>query len=382
MNPRPPQLTEADELLVHQHVGTFAEVATTDPNWTERIWGSAGDMDGHVQVSLGMGRYLNRNVFDGFGLVTVGKTQYTVRGSRRLYPEPTMTAVGPLRYEVVEPLAAVRCILEPNDVQPIAFDLTLHGHTRPLTERNTIVRGYRTTDDVTRYIQPGSAEGRIEAAGEVYELTRSNSFTLRDHSWGIRSHIGPPPADTRPDEIRADAKFQMVWAPGLIRGKDGEYAIHLSHWISESPRGTVIEDNTRLIRSDGIQLAAAATVMQQRFEPSTGCLLEVTFDCEMEDGTKRRFVVEPIGTAASCLGPGLYYGWNGHYHGEDRGRLAVDGERIDDIEEPEIQPQLHQLRQLLARVTDEATGETGWCGLQSEAVGRFPELGLTSRTYR
>lgn len=111
-----------------------------------------------MHVAFGMGRYLNRNVFDGFGMVTVGKTQYTVRGSRRLYPEPTVTAVGPLRYEVVEPLAAVRCVLEPNEVQPIAFDLTLHGHTRPWTERNTVVRGYRTTDDVTRYIQTGSAE--------------------------------------------------------------------------------------------------------------------------------------------------------------------------------------------------------------------------------
>lgn len=67
-----------------------------------------------------------------------------------------------------------------------------------------------------------------------------------------------------------------------------------------------------------------------------------------------RFVVEPIGVAAACLGPGLNYAWKGHYHGEDRGRLIVDGECIDDIEEPE----LHQLRQALARVTDEVTGES------------------------
>ncbi|CAJ1499183.1 hypothetical protein [[Mycobacterium] burgundiense] len=382
MTPRAPQLTDADELLVHQHVGTFAEAATTDPAWTERVWAGAGDTDGHVHVAFGMGRYLNRNVFDGFGMVTVGKIQYTVRGSRRLYPEPTATTVGPLRYEVVEPLAAVRCILEPNDVQPIAFDLTLHGHTRPWTERNTVVRGYRTTDDVTRYIQTGSAEGRIEVAGKVYELTQSNSFQLRDHSWGIRPHIGPPAADARADEIGADTNFRMAWAPGLIRGQDGEYAIHLSHWISEGPRGTVAEDNTRLVRPDGTQLAAVTTTMQHRFDPSTGQLLELKFDCEMADGTKRRFVVEPLGGAASCLGPGLYYGWNGHYHGEDRGRLAVDGERIDDIEKPELQPRLHQLRQSVARITDEATGESGWCGFQSEAVGRFPELGLPSRDYR
>lgn len=382
MNRRPPQLTDADELMIHQHVGTFAEVATTDPAWTERVFGSAGDTSGELHVGFGMGRYLNRNVFDGFGMVTIGKTQYTVRGSRRLYPDPTVTAVGPLRYEVVEPLSAVRCILEPNDVQPIAFDLTLYGHTQPLTERNTVVRGYRTTDDVTRFIQTGSAEGRIEVAGEVYELSRSSSFQVRDHSWGIRPHVGPPPADAKQHEIGAETNFRMVWAPGLLHGADGEYAVHLSHWISEGPNGTVVEDNTRIVRQEGTQVAAVNTVMQHRFDPSSERLLEVTFDCEMADGTERRFVVEPIGVAAACLGPGLYHGWKGHYHGEDRGRLVVDGECIDDIEEPDLQPELHQLRQTLARVTDEVTGESGWCGLQSEAVGRFPELGLAIRTYR
>jgi hypothetical protein len=36
-------------------------------------------------------------------------------------------AIGPIRYEIVAPLQQVRFILEPNDVQPISFDVVLSG---------------------------------------------------------------------------------------------------------------------------------------------------------------------------------------------------------------------------------------------------------------
>ena len=42
-------------------------------------------------------------------------------------PDPSSTVIGPLRYEVVEPLRAIRVVLEPNEAQPLAFDVT-EGH--------------------------------------------------------------------------------------------------------------------------------------------------------------------------------------------------------------------------------------------------------------
>ncbi|MEO5902067.1 MAG: hypothetical protein ABIR68_18320, partial [Ilumatobacteraceae bacterium] len=129
-------LSGADELLVHQHPDTFATVGSSDPAWTERVYARAGTHDGSIAVMFGMGRYLNRNVLDGFGAISVGATQYTLRASRALSPRPTETDAGPLRYEVVEPLKSVRCVLEPNDIVPISFDVTVDGVGAPWTERD------------------------------------------------------------------------------------------------------------------------------------------------------------------------------------------------------------------------------------------------------
>ena len=99
-------LRGADEGLNHQIVDTFATVAESDYAWTEKIWVSIARTDGSVQVDFGLGKYHNRGIIDGFGGVSRGREQWTVRGSRELRSAPEETAVGPIVYEVVEPLDA------------------------------------------------------------------------------------------------------------------------------------------------------------------------------------------------------------------------------------------------------------------------------------
>ena len=118
-------LRGSDEGLNHQIVDTFATVADSDYAWTEKIWVSVAKADGSIQATLGLGKYHNRGVIDGFGGVSRGREQWTVRGSRELESAPELTAIGPIVYEIVDPLGTVRVRLEPNDVQPIAFDLVL-----------------------------------------------------------------------------------------------------------------------------------------------------------------------------------------------------------------------------------------------------------------
>src|SRR5260370_23918502 len=115
-------LIGADEGLNHQIVDTFAPVAESDYSWTEKLWVSIAKTDGSVQLDFGLGKYHNRGVIDGFGGVSRGREQWTVRGSRELRSAPEQAAVGPIAYEVVEPLRAVRVRLERSDVQPISFD--------------------------------------------------------------------------------------------------------------------------------------------------------------------------------------------------------------------------------------------------------------------
>ena len=155
-------LQGADEGLNHQIVDTFATIAHSDYAWTEKIWVSIAKADGSIQATLGLGKYTNRGVIDGFGGVSRGREQWTVRGSRELRSAPEETAIGPIVYEVVDPLGAVRVRLEPNDVQPISFDLVLRGVTPPFFEERNLVRNPKTNRidvNVIRYHQGGWATG-------------------------------------------------------------------------------------------------------------------------------------------------------------------------------------------------------------------------------
>lgn len=376
------QLTAEDELLVHQHHDTFASVSSSDPAWTERVYGWAGDTGGEVAVAFGISRYINRNVADGYGLVAIGKKQYSIRASRRLYPEPNTVVVGPLRYEVVEPLKAVRCILEPTDEQPIAFDVTLRGSAIPHTEHHTARQGYRRSDDATRYMQIGRASGFVEVDGRSIDLKPDASISIRDHSWGIRSGIGRPTSDEKaPTGIAPDSRYRMLWTPGRLEGTSGEMHVHLAHWQATSKRGCHDENTTTIISPAGDLLHADTVHWNPAFLPD-GSLQRIDVEVAIEDGSVHEFDVSPVGASRVFLGPALYGGFRGRYHGEDRGRLNIEGELIADTTDPAIAAELHQLSQEVGRITDRSSGATGWCGIQYELVGRFPEYGLPERLYR
>src|SRR5205807_3389564 len=111
MNPVGP-LVAADEGFCHQVSDTFAVVGSSDLSWTEKVCAMAAARDGSLQLGFGLGKYTNRNVMDGYAGISRGVEQVTVRASRRLAPEAECTVIGPIRYEVIEPMRAVRFVLE------------------------------------------------------------------------------------------------------------------------------------------------------------------------------------------------------------------------------------------------------------------------------
>src|ERR1041385_4509569 len=117
------KLLKLDERLNHQLAETFATLGEADLSWTEKIWTTIPKKDGSLQIDFGLGRYHNRNVMDGFGGISRGSEQWTVRRGRELSPDPEPTSVGPLRYEIVEPLEKVRFQLGKNDILPLEFDV-------------------------------------------------------------------------------------------------------------------------------------------------------------------------------------------------------------------------------------------------------------------
>src|SRR5579864_2593608 len=166
-------LVGADEGLNHQIVDTFATVSDSDYSWTEKICVSIAKADGSVQADFGLGRYHNRGIIDGFGGVSRGREQWTVRGSRELRSAPEAASIGPIVYEIVDALGAVRVRLEPNDVQPVSFDLVLSGVTPPFFEERNLVRNRQTQRvdvNVVRYHQGGWATGTITVDGQTTRL--------------------------------------------------------------------------------------------------------------------------------------------------------------------------------------------------------------------
>jgi len=124
-------LLPADEAFNHQVTDTFASVGTSDPSWTEKVCAMAMARDGSLQIGFGLGKYTNRNVMDAYATLSRGREQLTVRASRSLASDPSQTVIGPIHYDVIEPMKRVRFRLDKNEHQPIAFDWLFEAAVPP-----------------------------------------------------------------------------------------------------------------------------------------------------------------------------------------------------------------------------------------------------------
>ena len=122
----------ADEMLNHQTANLFSRVGESDLGWTEKIWFSIPKKDGSIQIDFGLGKYQNRNVFDGFAGISRGREQWTVRGSRVLSSDPSFLGVGPISYEIVQENAADLTDVERTVIEH-RFGLDAADNEKPMT---------------------------------------------------------------------------------------------------------------------------------------------------------------------------------------------------------------------------------------------------------
>ncbi len=180
-------------------------------------------------MDVGIGKYHNRNVIDMFAGISRGKEQLTVRASRQLDADPERVGVGPLDYEVLEPLRKVRFVLQENDIVPIRFDLTITGVLPPFLEQKDSQRepqGFRVQSDLLRYHQASTVSGEIWMDGKRIEVRDEEWFGFRDHSWGVRMDVGEPAPDVFKHQ-RLDSNFLLTWSPMWLQRPDGtSYEIH------------------------------------------------------------------------------------------------------------------------------------------------------------
>lgn len=375
-------LVPADELLVHQIADTFATVGQSDRSWTEKIWAMATDRQGSIQAAFGLGVYPNRGVVDAFGGVSRGVEQWTVRASARLGKDPGAGKVGPLRYEVIEPLKEVRFSLEPNPAVPISFEWTFEAIVPPATERREEHRGVsgrRIAADVVRYHQVGTASGWVEVQGTRTPIAPENSVSARDHSWGVRYGVGSPVDDAVPEHDTSAVSSLIMWCPVMFETPEGErYAMHwyyqghsLGTWSREELQGGVELPDGSKRRFESISHKLLFHLENRRF-------IRGEIEFVMEDGSKRPLRLHSVSGTGFQLGAGLYMGYDEKWHGQWRGDEFLEGDYHADCSDLDTAVRLHQLRDCVIEVRDPVGGGVGWGNLQSIVSGAHPDMSLDS----
>ncbi len=381
-------LTGQDEFFNHQIVNTFAAVATPDRAWTEKAWFTLMRKDAALQVNFGIGKYTNRNLVDGFAGIQIGTQQRTVRASRVLAADPESVNVGPLRYEIVEPYQTIRLALAENTAQPLRFELTFHATMPAFFEnRDVVVHEGRMASDVIRFHQAGTVSGWIEIDGERQEVDPDDWFGFRDRSWGVREHVGLDPTDLVPATLgtksgstggdKTGAAYHFNWLVSKIDRADGtsyDLAYYFRDFGGEGPPqffcGYINE-------SDGRQIPILHIYPEIDYRASDRGAMRGTVTAIVAGKGKsveeRVFEIEVINPEMGFrLLPGMYGEWKGQLHGSFKGEDFLDGECIDDVNNPAKLAETYrwQIRDRPVRIRE--GGNSGYGDMESIILGDYP----------
>jgi hypothetical protein len=354
-------LSRGDDYPIHQTPDPVA-FAGTDRNFYDRYFFNGYAPDGSGFFAAAFGVYPHLDVADAHFCVVRGGVQHCLHASRRLGMERMDLSCGPIRIEIVEPLQALRVIV---DGEGIAADLTFTGRAFPINEpRFTWRVGPRTVMDYTRLTQNGHYNGWIAVDGARAALA-AGSMGTRDRSWGVRPIGAADPQFAG----RAVPQFFWQWTP--INLPRRSLFFHLNAHADGAPW------NTRaVIAPDG----AGADGFTEFHEPRMlSRLAEGTrwpAASELSVGGES-FVIEPVSRFQMR---GLGYTSPKWGHGLDHGTLEVEREDIDLAAiDPARPDNLHV--QMLSKVTG-PDGEAGMGVFEQLAIGDYAPLGLTGLAGR
>jgi hypothetical protein len=167
--------------------------------------------------------------------------------------------------------------------------------------------------------------------------------------------------------------------PALLTDADGTVsALHVYYQRNTVDGRTTINSQGGIEHADGRVDTFTFIDPQLRFQDDNRRLIGGEIVIRLPDGTTRTFIVEIPTDTGFHLGTGLYFGFDGMFHGQWRGALDVSGEHIGDCTNPAVARRVHQHRDCLVHLRDEATGTQGWGNAQTIVIGAFPDLGLTA----
>src|SRR5262245_31397454 len=222
-------LSRFDDYPIHQTPEPIANRVTSDPNAYDRYWFNGIDRDARFYFGAALGLYPHQQVMDAHFSILADGEQHALHASRLAPREPSETAVGPFRLEVLEPMRRVRLTIARNDTG-IEAELTFFSRAPALEEARAVMKAGPTTRnliDMTRFTQFGTWQGWFRAGGVTTRVEHSNCYATRDRSWGVR-----PVGAAAPGRPGDPPQLAWLWAPihfedecrliGYFQRPDGE----------------------------------------------------------------------------------------------------------------------------------------------------------------
>ena len=313
------ELNPFDDFPFHQTAAPIDVPATSDSHFNDGYYFAFYRPGLHVFCGLRL--HPNSNVIDGYAGAVVSTQQRDVRFSRALRPRTNDLAVGPFRLDVVEPMTAQRLRLDDPELG-LAFDVTLRASAPAFFEtRHRQLRHGRLFNDVLRYTQVARAEGELTIDGEREQV--DGWYACRDHSWGIRSTMGPYAPIGGVEVESPDPRALRLWVPFECGEVVGFFHCHDGH------DGSVLDCEGRLHLS-GSSSRIDAVRHSLRYEEGTKRLAGGDLTLIDEEGAGRDYHLDVACAPAHPQGFGYTRGWSdGGQPGVYRGIEVIERDRFD-----------------------------------------------------
>jgi len=296
------RLNDFDDYPFHQVPTPFNVVGTSDVHFNDGYWFATFAAGWYVAAGLRL--HPNTNVMDCFAGVAHDGEQQVVRASRVLRPRYTDLEVGPLRVDIVRPMERVRIALSGAPID-LGLELELTARDPALLEAPYAHRKFgHLINDLVRYTQVCAASGSLTWRGKRVAVEGWDA--IRDHSWGVRSTMGPrtPHSGVDLDESEEDRRRFRIWVPFGTDAYAGFFHTH------EGERGDTLDFEGHLSYPDGSRVRLVAVRHALEYHPGTRYVVGGTFSLLEEAGTWREYRLEPAGTPADVQGFGYYGGWH------------------------------------------------------------------------
>ena len=319
------RLSSFDDYPFHQTPTPFATVGTSDAHFNDGYFCAFYADQWYFHTGLRL--HPNVNVIDGWASVAHANRQRAVRASRALHPRYSELNVGPIRFEIVEPMRQIRLIAERNR-SGVEFDVLLEAQSPPfIEERYQHFKFGAIVNDLIRYTQICRATGQAEVDGEIIAINAWHA--MRDHSWGVRSSMAVPTGIKGTDRAydAGQRRALRLWVPFQVEDHCGFFNTH------ENPNGESLDFEGRLDYADGRSIRLTAVRHELEYLGTTHRLTGGHIELDGEDGETREYRLELAGTPADVQAGGYYRGWS-----DNLGPGVYRGSEVLEYDDYDVSP--------------------------------------------